>query len=213
QLEPEDAVHLLALGGQHHDRQGGGARVLAEAPADLEPVHLRKHQVEENEIGQAQLDLAKRVGARPGLADMESLPLEMKREQVAEVRLVPDDQHATRHGGCGGAAGWAGRACLDPLAAPGAAAGAPRSARQSFSILLAAPGAAAGRPRSARQSFSILLAAPGAAAGRPRSARQSFSILLAAPGAAAGRPRSARQSFSILLAAPGAAAGRPRSAR
>ena len=45
-LEADDLVDVLVAGGQHQDRHVGG---LADAPADLEPVDVGQHQVEDDQ--------------------------------------------------------------------------------------------------------------------------------------------------------------------
>ena len=47
-LEPDDLVDVLVAGGQHQDRDIGG---LADAPADLDPVEVGQHQVEDDQRG------------------------------------------------------------------------------------------------------------------------------------------------------------------
>ena len=53
-VEPDDLVHFLSLGGEHQD--GGADAGLAEDPADLEPVDLGEHDVQEDEAGGLALD-------------------------------------------------------------------------------------------------------------------------------------------------------------
>ena len=49
-LEPDDLVDVLVARGQHQDRH---VRALADAPADLDPVDVREHQVEHDQRGLA----------------------------------------------------------------------------------------------------------------------------------------------------------------
>ena len=98
-LEPEHAIDLVTLGGQHHDGQRGGRGILAEAPAHLEAVHRRHHEVEQDEIRRGRLHLAERLFAAGGRRDLVAFPLEMMDDELADVRLVLHDQHAARHGG------------------------------------------------------------------------------------------------------------------
>jgi len=45
-LEADDLVDVLVSGGQHQDRN---VRALADAPADLDPVDVREHQIEHDQ--------------------------------------------------------------------------------------------------------------------------------------------------------------------
>ena len=87
ELEPDDAVDLLAAGGDDDDRD---ARALAQPPADLEAVDVRQAQVEQDEIGLARPSSA----AWPVAAalDREALALEPLDERLGDRVLVLDDQ-------------------------------------------------------------------------------------------------------------------------
>ena len=53
ELETDDAVELLALGGEHDERQAGGRGIALEQPRELEAVEAGEHQIEHDEVGQA----------------------------------------------------------------------------------------------------------------------------------------------------------------
>src|SRR5882762_1026267 len=53
-------VGLLLGRGEHHDRQRARALVVLESPQDLQPVHLRELQVEQNHL-RGDADLAQRM--------------------------------------------------------------------------------------------------------------------------------------------------------
>ena len=95
-FEADDAVHFLALGGQHDDRHAlAGA---AQPPAHGEPVLAREHQVEDDQVRRIALqplvELA-RVGERP---HVEALLAQVAREEVAQAHVVVDDEDACRGG-------------------------------------------------------------------------------------------------------------------
>ena len=71
--EPDDEVGLGVAGGEHQD---GHRAVALDAPAHLEAVEAREHQVEDDEVGTeplARLDAARAVG---GDLDGEALAAE-----------------------------------------------------------------------------------------------------------------------------------------
>jgi hypothetical protein len=91
-LQADDAVHLVALGGEHDD--GGRAARGAQAPADREPVLARQHQVEHQQVVALARELPVhrlRVGHR---AHLELLLAEVAREQVAQALVVVDHEDA-----------------------------------------------------------------------------------------------------------------------
>ena len=96
ELEAEDAVELVVLGGDEDDRERLGHR--AQAAAELEAVHAGHEDVEDDEIGQA-LRGAERVpgGEAVGmLDDVVALAPQGEGDGFANVRLVVDD----RDGAC-----------------------------------------------------------------------------------------------------------------
>src|SRR5262249_60833971 len=60
ELEPDDLVELVVAGGEHDDRHRARR---PEPPADLEPVDLRKHQVEHDEVDLLALEPPERLFA------------------------------------------------------------------------------------------------------------------------------------------------------
>ena len=94
ELEADDAVGLLALGGQHQHRHVGRR---ADAPAGLEAVEVGKHDVEDDRVRRAPLQLGKAgIGGRRG-ADRKAVALEIVREHGGQARIVVDDQDLFRH--------------------------------------------------------------------------------------------------------------------
>ena len=51
EFEAEDAVDLGRLGGEHEDGRLGGGGLEAEGFANLEAVHFREHDIEDDEVG------------------------------------------------------------------------------------------------------------------------------------------------------------------
>ena len=91
-LQPHDTVQLLALRREHEDRHVG---VRAQAPADLEPVHLRQHQVEHDHVGTGSAHLGERRGAIVGTPDLIPITLEVHLDKLDDVLVVVHDQHTT----------------------------------------------------------------------------------------------------------------------
>ena len=78
ELEPEDAVDLLASGREHHDRHRRRAGILAQPPAHVEPAELRQHQVEQDEVRGPGADLAEGVGPGFRAGDVVALALQVE---------------------------------------------------------------------------------------------------------------------------------------
>src|SRR4051795_7058626 len=89
-LEPDDLVDVLVTRGQHQDRDVGA---LADPPADLEPVHVRQHQVEHDQAGLLLGDLLERLLAGPDRADPVARVLQVERDEGRDRGLVLDDQN------------------------------------------------------------------------------------------------------------------------
>jgi hypothetical protein len=89
QLEPEHLVELVVAGGEHDDRH----RALGAEPlADLEPVELRQHQVEHDEVDVLLREPRQRLLAVARVHDAEALALEREGEQLLHRVLVVDEQ-------------------------------------------------------------------------------------------------------------------------
>ena len=89
-LQADDAVDVLALGGEHDD--GHGVLRAAQAPADRQAVFAGEHQVEHQQIDALARKLlvhARRV--RDGV-HREPLLGEIALQQVAQPQIVVDDQ-------------------------------------------------------------------------------------------------------------------------
>src|SRR6266545_3445270 len=93
ELEPCDAIRLLATGGHKDDRD---RRLLTNPPHDLEAVDLRQHHVDEREVDSAPAEQRERIGAVLRLSDGEALLAQVEAEQAPQRPLVLDDQHLGR---------------------------------------------------------------------------------------------------------------------
>ena len=90
ELQPHDAVGLLAAGCQHDH---GELRAPPDPAAELEPVRAGKHEVEDDERrARAFQELAGAVSVG-GLERAVALPLEVAAHDLADDRLVVDDEN------------------------------------------------------------------------------------------------------------------------
>ena len=90
ELEADDPVGLLAAGGEH-DHGELGAR--ADPAAQLEPVRPRQHHVEHDQVGSSRLDERARIVAVACLERRVPLALEVAHDDLADDRLVVDDEN------------------------------------------------------------------------------------------------------------------------
>jgi hypothetical protein len=86
-------VVLLGGRGQHHDVRARRARPLAQATADVQTVHVRQIDVEEDQLGIEVGGERERGGAVRGLHDANAIVLERDAYQFHHVRLVIGDQN------------------------------------------------------------------------------------------------------------------------
>ena len=101
-LEADDLVDVLVAGGQHQDRNVGA---LADPAADLDPVDVGEHQVEDDQGRRRGLELRQRlVPVRRGPHQIPGV-LEVERDEGRDRALVLDDQDAL----VGAAGHFAGR--------------------------------------------------------------------------------------------------------
>ena len=86
---------------EHHWRGGDRwNRVQLDNPEELGSLlRLGGQQIEEHEVGRRGPDLAEGVGAAVTFRDVEAVALHVKGEQLADVRLVLDDEHPAGHEG------------------------------------------------------------------------------------------------------------------
>ena len=172
ELEPDDLVELVVAGGEHDDRH---LALGAQALADLEPVELRQHQVEHDEVDLLLGESRQSLLAVARLEHAEALALERVGEELLDGVLVVDEEDGRGVGHVGSAIG-----CL-PASVPGdtrptialdghrsapdrAAPGASRLARATGQRAALPRDVAARRPTVARRRLQRR--APDAAAAR-----------------------------------------------
>ena len=102
-LQADDAVHRVALGGQHQHRYlGRRAGQGTDAPAHLQPVHVGQHQVQQHQIGHGFRRPCAQIGQaavcvglvrdiNPGLAQILG-------HHLRQTGVVFDHQQAFNHG-------------------------------------------------------------------------------------------------------------------
>ena len=89
-LETDDAVDVVAPGRQHDDRRFDPRS--AQAPADRQAILARQHQVEHDQVDVAAHELSVERGSITDGRGDEALLLEIAHEQLAQSRIVIDDQ-------------------------------------------------------------------------------------------------------------------------
>jgi hypothetical protein len=89
-LEPDDLVDVLVACRQHQDRD---VLALPDPPADVDAVHVGKHQVEHDQRRLFQLDLCERVSSRADGLDPVPGVLQVERDERSDRGLILDDQH------------------------------------------------------------------------------------------------------------------------
>ena len=97
QLEADDAVHRVALGREHQDRHLAHlAGHCANAPADLQAVHVRQHQVQDQQLHRhTALRLLQQRHTGPGVqpvGDGEARALEVLAHHLREAGVVFDHE-------------------------------------------------------------------------------------------------------------------------
>ena len=92
ELEPDHFVHVFALGRQHDDGQARQIGSGADPSADLEAVHAREHEVEEDELGPALGERGETPGAVRGHRHVDIVLAEIFRHEGAQAGVVVDEQ-------------------------------------------------------------------------------------------------------------------------
>jgi hypothetical protein len=94
-VEATDAVLDRVAGGQNEDRRRGAP---TQPPAHLEPVHARKPEIEDHQLGWP-LGEGKKRG-RPVSLDTRFIPFvtHFERQRARDTRIVLDDQHPRGRG-------------------------------------------------------------------------------------------------------------------
>ena len=89
ELEPEHRVELVVAGGQHDDRHRA---LCAQSLADLEPVELRQHDVEHDEVDRLLGEPPERLLSIPRRNDSKAVAFEWIGEEFLNRVLVVDEE-------------------------------------------------------------------------------------------------------------------------
>ena len=92
-LESRDLVGLLGARRQHDDGDVAGIRVTAKLPCQFEPAHVGQHPVHQHQVRAAVADAGERGLAVLGGHDLKAGAPQPECNQVADRRLVLDDQN------------------------------------------------------------------------------------------------------------------------
>jgi hypothetical protein len=91
-LEPDDAIDVVALGSEHDD--GCQVTASAKAAADRKTILAGQHQVEDDQIEQFALQKAVHRAAVLCHEHLESLLTQVAAQQVTDAGVVIDDEQA-----------------------------------------------------------------------------------------------------------------------
>ncbi|PXV70378.1 uncharacterized protein DUF4382 [Sinimarinibacterium flocculans] len=94
-LEPDDAVHVVALGGEHDHRHA--AAQLAQAAAQADAVLVRQHQIEHDQVVAAALQAAARSRGRAGTIAVDPVTSQKLADHLSQAQIVVDQQNLGFH--------------------------------------------------------------------------------------------------------------------
>lgn len=97
-----DPLLPIGEGGHHQHGDGGGLRVVLHAAADFEAVHLRHHEIEQDDIGRTGGDFLEGLQAVCGFRGFKAAGFEWIAEQGAIGGFVIDDQDKSARVGFAG---------------------------------------------------------------------------------------------------------------
>ena len=92
ELEPDDLVDVVALGGEHDDRRVGALGQRADAAADLEPVDAGEHDVEQHHVEVALLQRGQPALPVAGDGDVDLVLTEILGHERSELGVVVDEE-------------------------------------------------------------------------------------------------------------------------
>jgi hypothetical protein len=99
QFKADDAVHRVALGGQHQDRRAGlFAGQRTDAAAHVQAVDVREHQVQDHQIGRIGLQAFQPAEAVSGVRKGKSRLDQVFADHPGQPAIVFDHQQAGTHG-------------------------------------------------------------------------------------------------------------------
>jgi hypothetical protein len=96
-LEARDAIARLVESGDHDYGHMGGLGIVLDAPADLETVHARHHDVQKHDVWLVILDLGKSLQPAESGHDIEIFCGELGFEQLDVRKYVVDDEDPRGH--------------------------------------------------------------------------------------------------------------------
>jgi len=92
EFDAGDDIGLLALRGDHHDRDGAGVLALLELAADLESIEVGQHQIEDDQVRLLTLHDIDGDAAAVHLACAHARALGVELDEFRDLGLVLDDQ-------------------------------------------------------------------------------------------------------------------------
>ena len=99
ELDACDDIGLLALRGDHHDRDRSRLLVLLHPPAHLESVEVGQHEVEDDEVRLLAAQHLEREAAAVDRPRAHARALGVELDELRDLRLVLDDQQLRLGGG------------------------------------------------------------------------------------------------------------------
>jgi hypothetical protein len=92
--QPADAILGPVASRQEQDRDA--LALVAEPPGDVEPVPVREHHVQDDQVGTERRDGVHRLAPGVGHVDVEAFVPERRRQEVGDVLLVVDHEDPGR---------------------------------------------------------------------------------------------------------------------
>jgi len=96
QLQANDPVGFLSLGGEHDDGKVLRLRICPKLSAYFQSVHLRQHEIQDDQIRRLPASPFQRLFAILGHAHLVSLPLQVVRDHPDDVLLILHHQDLGR---------------------------------------------------------------------------------------------------------------------
>ncbi len=95
QREADDLVGFLGLGGEHEDRYGSRRFGRPKLPANVQAVHPRQHQVQDDQVGRIGLRAAQPFKAVVGHGDFVAFALQVVNEHLGQRPFILDDKDSS----------------------------------------------------------------------------------------------------------------------